>query len=144
MYPGLEEILHSSSILCTRQRDVIHILYLILQKMGRDPSSVDEVWSLDQSLVRRDKRLQDLESMQLLGRKPAIPGFRGKSVADSPLLPCICPNSALWLNRHKRFLSGKEFLRLQFMMVPHACLSRPERLQKSAAGNGFSGTVVMS
>jgi hypothetical protein len=104
-----------------------------------DPTLIDEVWSGDQSLVRRDVAGSTLTPDEVASKKPCIPGWNAGQSAFC-LVPCVCPASKLWLNKHQRFITAAEMMQMQGMpLADFPCwrLTSSHALA-SGAGNAFA------
>ena len=131
-----------------RQWDLLHIIYLFLERNGHDPAKVDQIWALDQSLVRRDRRGEALTSDALRGKPPSTPGLRWRR-ASSCLpcwSPCVLPRSRLFHNSSRAFISAGGMMQLNGIVLS-ACPSWkdfPAAVLASGAGNAFSMTVAIA
>ena len=129
-----------------RQWDVLHVIYLYLEQNGHVAASVDQIWALDQSLVRRAHRGETLSQETLKGKPPSIPGFRWRLASTQALCcsPCLLPRSRLFHNRTRTFIPASGMMQLNGIILS-ACPSWsqfPASALASGAGNAFSMTVA--
>ncbi len=128
-----------------RQEDCLHVLYLLLEKLGLNPAGVRQIWALDQSLVRKEFAGQVLDAQWITGRAPSIPGLRlGQQKPGQALcFPCVCPRSCFWLNWLGRFANGREVLEVNGLWMQESFLKGiPQSLMHKASGNAFSMTAA--
>ena len=128
-----------------RARDVLHIIWMLFEAQGKQPTEVDQVWALCQSIIREKGPYHE---GQFRKKHPQIPGLHlrpaGRHAAHT-LAPCILPRSRLWVNLRQRFMLGAEALQLQGVHLPSYCLAwrqRPDALLIRVAGNMFTLPVV--
>ena len=129
-----------------RQWDVLHIIYLYLERHGHKAASVDQIWALDQSLVRRSHRGETLSVETLQGKPPTVPGLRWRHPLRPPICcsPCLLPRSRLFHNRSRSFIPASGMMQLNGIILG-ACPSWrqfPDAVLASGAGNAFSMTVA--
>jgi hypothetical protein len=129
-------------ILAARCLDILHILYLVFEHGGIDPSTVDQVWSLDQSVYRG--AIEKRKSKWLnVGVRLSVPGYHPSG--DERVCPCVCPKGLLWFNATRRILTGECALRLQGVPTWRFNMALEEnQLLSSLAGNGFAMPVLMA
>ena len=102
--------------LTAREVDVLHILWLVLEKKGYDPKAIDQAWLLCQSIHREGG---PYPKHYFRGRLPGTPGFHIEiSGAGPAFAPCVLPRGKLWLNPLRRLASAAELLQLQGVNVP--------------------------
>ena len=104
-----------------RQRDVLHIIWLLFERRGIDPSRVQQAWMLCQSIYRKPKSFKGYHKGTLSGATPNIPGLclnHNSACNATPVAPCILPRCNLWLNSELAFASGAQCLQLQGVHVP--------------------------
>jgi hypothetical protein len=71
----------------------------------------------------------------------SIPGF--KLSGDNVLVvPCVCPNSKVWLNWLGRYAFTAELLLVQGLWLRPILQSFPDKTKMQACGNAFSSTLV--
>jgi len=134
---------HKLPAMTPRALDVLNIIYIKLERLGVDPASAKQVWSLDQSIARRSRKGEELTVEALANQRPCIPGFHPADALEA-IVPCILPRSRLWVNALQRFLSGTEALRLNGLWwdagppMPGVTAT----LAHQAAGNSFSMTTA--
>lgn len=129
--------------LTPRERDCVDIIYLCFEARGVDPTGVDQVWSIDQSIIRRKYRGERLRKRNCVGRRLCVPGLNLADTSQT-LAPCMLPQARLWINRYKRLMSGAEMLQLNGLPLsscPHWRVEDDSTLAR-AAGNAFSMTVA--
>ena len=120
-----------------RVEDLLHIIWLFLELRGVDPKYVNQIWNLDQSLVRGE-----WDKGSLYQKRPSIPGL-DLSKRDG-ITATVLPNSRMWANRFLRFLTGAEMLQLQGVPVAQYpwLLQEKNALCKKLAGNMFAVPCV--
>ena len=89
-----------------RMKDLLHIIWLYFEKHGIDPEFVNQIWHLDQSLIRGE-----WEKDSLYQQLPHIPGLGLRR--QGGITAAVLPNSCMWANGYMRFLSGVDMLQLQ-------------------------------
>ena len=133
--------------LTPREVDLLHILWLVLEKKGVDPRGVHQAWLVCQS-VHRERGPYPRHYFR--DRLPGTPGFRIRDAcsaasAGRSLAPCVLPRGKLWLNAQRRLASAADFLQMQGVNVP-ASIPWWRRwdavLLQSIAGNMFTVPVV--
>ena len=130
--------------LTAREVDLLHILWLVLEKRGCDPSAVDQAWLVCQSIHREGG---PYPRNYFCGRLPGTPGFHVIAAASAgrACAPCVLPRGKLWLNARRRLASAAELLQLQGVNVPSSIpwwQHTDTQVLKSIAGNAFTVTVV--
>jgi len=131
-----------------RQWDALHLIYFWLDRNGGHAASVDQLWALDQSIVRRASRGQKLTDTLMIDVRPAIRGLRDPRDEErfDVMSPCVLPRSRLFWNKGRRFLTPGELLQLNGIFV-EACPKWqvfPATVLASGAGNAFSMTVALA
>ena len=128
-----------------RSLDLLHIIWLLLERHGLDPREVDQAWNLCQSVWRASGAHQP---GSMAGQRPHTPGLalpRGGEPPRSGLCPCVLPRSRMWVNSHLRFARGAELLQTQGVDIPCVCpgwQSEPDALLQHVAGNMYCLPVV--
>ena len=128
--------------LSPREVDLLHIIWLVLQKKGYNPRAVDQAWLLCQSICRQGG---PYKKHFFRGRLPGTPGFHLPVRGAVAMAPCVLPRGKLWFNCQLRLGSGAEMLQLQGVAVPSSIpwwRTEDMRLLKSIAGNAFTVTVI--
>ena len=136
--------------LTAREVDVLHIIWLVLEKQGHDPNAVDQAWLLCQSIHRESG---PYPKHYFRGRLPGTPGFHvvisraaaSAASARQAIAPCVLPRGKLWLNALRRLASAAELLQLQGVHVPSSIpwwQQADAKVLASIAGNAFTVTVV--
>ncbi len=135
-----------------RQRDLLHILWLLLEQSGQEPGVVDQAWDLSQSIVRQPHQRFPLGCFT--GLRPSIPGLRlvrrgavwvPAVRPEGPIAPCVMPHTKLWINSARRFASGAELLQLQGIDALSLCAhwqAEKDSVLRLVAGNAFTLPVA--
>ena len=116
-----------------RMKDLLHIIWLFLEQHGIDPKCTDQIWHLDQSLIRGE---WDTDSVYR--KLPNIPGLGLRR--QGGISAAVLPHSCMWATRFMRFLTGVEMMQLQGVPISQCpfLLQEPNHLCKKIAGNLFS------
>ena len=149
--------------LTPREVDLLHILWLVLERNNIDPRTVDQAWLLCQSICREGG---PYPPSFFRGRLPGTPGFRlrlaiavasaaasgaGSTAASAAasgagaLAPCVLPRGKLWLNATRRLASAADVLQLQGVHVPSSIpwwRQVDASALRSIAGNAFTMPVI--
>ena len=133
--------------LTPREVDLLHILWLVLEKRGFDPQRVHQSWLLCQSIHRE---AGPYPRHYFRGRLPGTPGLHildlcAAASAGRALAPCVLPRGKLWLNAHLRLASAADLLQLQGVHVPRSIpwwQRWDASLLRSIAGNMFTVPVI--
>ncbi len=128
-----------------RMLDLLHIIWLLFEKRGRDPTKVDQVWLLCQSISRLPGPYRKGFFKSGQPRTPGLFLDVATALPSRPLAPCVLPRGRLWANAQCRFLSGVEALQLQgiCMSIDWPQLqSERDSLLHSIAGNSYPMTLA--
>ncbi len=126
-----------------RMQDLLHIIWLLLERQGEDPSRVNQAWMLCQSIAREPRSRYPRGC--LAGMRISIPGLHLGQQPARALAPCVLPCCRMWLNLRRRFALGAELLQLQGVHMPTACPSwklERDSILKRIAGQGFAIPVM--
>ncbi len=124
-----------------RELDLLHIIWLLFERQGKDPAEVNQVWCLCQSISRTSRKRHKKGSF--IGKFPGIPGlhFRGR-LSQFAVTACVLPCAHMWINKQLRFATGAEALQFQGIPVCPTWRTESDALLKHIAGNGFSLPVA--